>query len=186
MIAFPRIETARLFLREPTEADLAHMPGVLGDPEIYAYTRNIPYPYRDTDAVDALARYRRLAADGEALTLFPECRATGRMIGLVVLIVTDGDREGELGYAIGRDWWGKGYATEAAGGLMDYGFASLGLDRIIAHAMVRNPGSARVLEKLGMRSTGVVEDLCIKDGKRFDAAGFAMPRPAWDAGRGGR
>ena len=181
VLEFPRIETERLVLRGPTEADLPHMPGVFNDPEIYAYTRNIPYPYGEDDAVAALLRYRRLAAAGEALTLFPECRATGEMIGLVVLILTPDEPTAELGYALGRAWWGKGYATEAASAAVGYAFASLGVDEVNAHAMVRNPASSRVLEKVGMRAVGIAEGLCKKDGEVFDAAGFAISRAAWEA-----
>lgn len=181
VIAFPCIETERLVLREPTEADLPHMPGVFNDPEIYAYTRNIPYPYGEADAVAALSRYRRLAAAGEALTLFPECRASGEMIGLVVLILTPGEPVADLGYALGRAWWGKGFATEAAAAAVGYAFASLGVDEVNAHAMVRNPASSRVLEKVGMRAVGIAEGLCKKDGEEFDAAGYAVTRTEWEA-----
>lgn len=180
-LAFPRIETERLVLRGPTETDLPHMPVVFNDPEIYAYTRNIPYPYGEDDAVAALLRYRRLAAAGEALTLFPECRETGEMIGLVVLILTPDEPKAELGYALGRAWWGKGFATEAASAAVGYAFASLGMDEVNAHAMVRNPASSRVLEKVGMRAVGIAEGLCKKDGEVFDAAGFAISRAAWEA-----
>ena len=178
---FPRIESERLVLREPTEADLPHMPGVFGDPEIYAYTRNIPYPYGEADAAAALARYRRLAAAGEALTLFPECRACGEIIGLVVLILSPGKDEAELGYALGRAWWGKGYATEAASAMVGYAFESLAVGEVNAHAMVRNPASSRVLVKVGMRSVGIAEGLCRKDGEVFDAEGFAITRAVWEA-----
>lgn len=178
---FPRIVTERLVLRGPSEADLPAMPGVFQDPEIYAYTRNIPFPYGEAEAVAGLARYRQLAASEEALTLFAECNATSELLGLVVLILSAHKPEAELGYAFGRAWWGKGYATEAAGAMVGYGFASLGLDEVCAHAMVRNPASSRVLQKLGMRSIGVLEKMCKKDGEEFDAEGYVITREEWEA-----
>jgi len=180
-VDLPRLETERLVVRPPRAGDRGAMPGVFNDPEIYAYTRNIPHPYGDTEAREALDRYAALARDGEAVVLFPEERATGSMIGLVVLAIDRGKNEAELGYAIGRAWWGKGYATEASRAMIGFGFGALGLDEINAHAMVRNPASSRVLEKLGMRPVGVIENLCEKDGDRHDAHGFVITRAAWDA-----
>jgi ribosomal-protein-alanine N-acetyltransferase len=180
MLDLPTLETDRLIIRPPADSDIVSMPGVFNDPDIYAYTRNIPYPYTESDAEKCLARYRRLADEGKAITLFPTLRDTGALIGLVVLVLADDEGEAELGYAIGRPWWGRGYATEASRALLDYGFEELALEEINAHAMLRNPASSRVLEKLGMRSTGVMTDACEKDGEKFDAQGFVISRAEWE------
>ncbi len=185
MLTLPTIETSRLRLRPPAESDLPAMPAVFNDPDIYAYTRNIPHPYGDAEARAALERYARLAHEGRGLVLFPEERATGAMVGLVVLAIERDKNEAELGYAIGRAWWGKGYATEASRALLEYGFKALGLDRIHAHAMVRNPASARVLAKLGMKPVGVAPGKCEKDGEHHDAHAFMIDRLAWDGGTAG-
>ena len=179
MLIPPRLETPRLLIRPPAPSDLAAMPGVFNDPDIYAYTRNIPFPYGDAEAGAALERYDRLAREGRALTLFPEERASGAMVGLVVLAIDSENSRAELGYAIGRAWWGRGYATEASRAMLDHGFKALGLAEINAHAMVRNPASSRVLEKLGMRPVGVMPGLCEKDGDHHDAMGFVIRRDEW-------
>ncbi|MEQ8850405.1 MAG: GNAT family N-acetyltransferase [Phycisphaerales bacterium] len=181
----PTLETERLIIRPPAESDVPAMPGVFNDPDIYAHTRNIPYPYGEADARAAFDRYHRLARESRAICLFPEERTTGEIVGLVQLVLADGANEAELGYAIGRAWWGKGYATDASRAMLGYGFGTLGLDAIHAHAMVRNPASSRVLEKLGMRAVGVVEGLCEKDGEHHDAEGFVMVRSAWNGSAGG-
>ncbi len=177
----PRLETERLVLRAPSESDVPAMPGVFHDPDIYAYTRNIPYPYTPDDAVAAIDRYRRLADEGRAMTLFPELIETGEMIGLAVLVVEADRPVAELGYALGRRWWGRGYATEACRAMLAYGFGTLGLDEINAHSMVRNPASARVLEKLGMVSLGEIAKACEKDGLLYDAHGYVMNRAQWES-----
>ncbi len=179
MIAMPRIETDRLVLREPSEADLPVMPGVFHDREIYEYTRNIPYPYTPEDARACLRRYHALARDGAAVTLFAELRERGELIGLVTLALASGRPEAELGYALGRRWWGRGLATEASRAMLGHGFGALGLEEINAHAMLRNPASSRVLAKLGMRSVGVIRNACEKDGRRHDAEGFVITRSEW-------
>ena len=60
---------------------------------------------------------------------------------------------GVLGYWIGKPYWG-GYATEAAAALLDLAFGPLGLHRVEATHLTRNPASGRVMEKLGMRFEG--------------------------------
>ena len=103
------------------------------------------------------------------------------MIGLVVLAMSEDRQSAELGYAIGRPWWGRGYATEASRALLNYGFEFLGLEEINAHAMLRNPASSNVLRKLAMRSVGLITDACEKDGERFDAEGFVISREQWES-----
>lgn len=181
--ASTRVETERLLLRAPGDADLAHMPGIFHDPEVYAYTSNIPYPYGPAEASACLERYRRLSASGEALTLFACLRDPDRPIGLVVLKLSNDRSSAELGYALGRAWWGRGYASEAGAAMLRLAFEMLRVDRVTAHAMTANPASSRVLEKIGMRSLGVVSEACEKDGVRHDAEGFALTRDAWARAR---
>jgi len=63
-------------------------------------------------------------------------------------------RRAELGYWIGVPYWGKGYATEAARSVVNYGFSTLELHRIFASHVPANPASGRVLTKIGMRHEG--------------------------------
>lgn len=80
----------------------------------------------------------------------------GRLIGSCNLGLTEGDRQGEIGYAFARDAWGQGYATEAADALLRRGFGELGLHRVHATCAPENIGSIRVLEKIGMRREGLL------------------------------
>ncbi|MYB49775.1 MAG: GNAT family N-acetyltransferase [Dehalococcoidia bacterium] len=68
-----------------------------------------------------------------------------------------GEYEGEIeiGYALAKDAWGKGLATEAAARILQYGFESLGFERVIASARPENARSIRVMEKMGMHSIGL-------------------------------
>jgi ribosomal-protein-alanine N-acetyltransferase len=67
----------------------------------------------------------------------------------------DGTDEIEVGYAFGKDAWGRGYATEVARALVRWGFETLELERIVAVAYAENAASRRVMDKLGMRFEGV-------------------------------
>ncbi|MDO8837934.1 MAG: GNAT family protein [Parvibaculum sp.] len=80
-----------------------------------------------------------------------------RVIGGVGLKFADWERRtGDLGYALHPDYWGHGYAAEAAQALMEAGFRELGLQRIYATCDQRNKASARVMERLGMRREGAL------------------------------
>lgn len=63
---------------------------------------------------------------------------------------------GELGYWIGKNYWGKGFATEAVNRMIQFGFIELGLNRIWASAISRNRSSIKVLEKSGLRKEGTL------------------------------
>jgi len=175
----PRLESERLVIREPSPTDIPSMPAVFSDPDIYAHTRTIPYPYTEAAAAEAIERFARLSQTGEAQTFFIELKDTAELIGSVGTLNIEGRKQAEFGYAIGRKWWGKGYATEASRALLNYCFNDLGFRELCAHAMTRNPASSRVLQKLGMRSVGVIPGACEKDGVLHDAEGYTITRDQW-------
>jgi RimJ/RimL family protein N-acetyltransferase len=91
----------------------------------------------------------------------------------------DIDREhlqAELGFWIGREWWGHGYATEAATAVIRFGFDTLGLNRICAHHMARNPAAGRVLLHVGMSREGLLRERVKKWGVYEDVAVYAILR----------
>ncbi len=80
-------------------------------------------------------------------------RSSGALIGDAGLYRTPGG-EVELGYTLGAAWWGRGYATEAAGTWLQVAFERLGVDEVVALAEPANVASLHVLTKLGMQRTG--------------------------------
>ena len=81
---------------------------------------------------------------------FAICDTAGP-IGGIGINTERGDTQGsaELGYLVGKPYWGRGIATAAAMAVTVYGFETLGLDRIFARVRISNAASARVLEKVG-------------------------------------
>ena len=73
-------------------------------------------------------------------------------------------------------YWNQGYATEAAGRVVEYGFETLDLHRIQAFVLPTNIGSVRVLEKLGFRREGVLRDYVLKWGEFQDRAIYGLLR----------
>ena len=80
-----------------------------------------------------------------------------------------GFRSAVTGYCLTREAWGHGYATEAAGALLDWAFGALDLNRVQAEADTRNPASRRVLEKLGFVLEGTLREDCVVGGVVSDS-----------------
>ena len=82
-------------------------------------------------------------------------RSSGQLIGNCgIRMASAGAHEADIGYELSPKQWGKGYATEAASAIVDFGFTELHLHRVWAWCVADNLGSARVLEKIGMRPEG--------------------------------
>ena len=169
------IMTARLVLRCARVSDAAAMPAVFNDPDVERFTRSIPYPYGTAEAEEAIARFAAQQAAGEGTVRLITEKEGGGVVGSVGLAAR-GENAAELGYVVGRAWSGRGYATEAAAALLDHGFRVLGLDEIVAHAMIENPASSQVLRKIGMISLGVTCEVCGKRGVPIDVHGFRLDR----------
>lgn len=100
---------------------------------------------------------------------------TGVLIGGARITIRSHTHQvGDIGYVINRGHWGKGYGTEVARLLIQFGFHQLHLHRIYATAHPDNVGSHRVLEKSGMRYEGYIREHLWIDGKRRDSLLFAI------------
>jgi len=107
----------------------------------------------------------------------------GRVIGRVMLDVDRPNLTAALGYGIGRAWWGRGLATEAARAALDYAFLDLGVAKVWARADPRNVASVRILEKLGMQREGLLRSHLLYRGERVDRVYYGVLREEWQATR---
>ena len=98
-------------------------------------------------------------------------------------IDSDRDKRAEVGFALRRDRWGDGLATEAAHLLLAFGFGKLGMHRIAATAHPDNAASLRVLEKVGMTYEGRLRDHLFTRGKWRDSLMWSILEPQWRAQR---
>ena len=169
------IETDRLRLRPFTEDDAPEVARMAGDREIADTTFSIPHPYSEQDARDWIATHAPRFEEGTLVNFAIELRGGG-LVGAIGLALRAAHRTADLGYWIGREHWGEGYATEAARAVTRHGFASLGLRRVFAHHMTRNPASGRVMEKIGMRREGLLRAHIEKWGEPEDVAVWGILR----------
>jgi RimJ/RimL family protein N-acetyltransferase len=147
------IRTERLILRPIVPDDAAAMHVYKSDPDAVRYVPYAPLSLAEVEERIATTWSRtRFTAPGEALCLAVEERATGDLVGdLVLFWRSDTDRAGEVGYIFDARFAGRGYATEAVGALLALGFDGLGLHRIAARIDDRNTASVGVVERLGFR-----------------------------------
>jgi RimJ/RimL family protein N-acetyltransferase len=144
----PRLETARLELREMTPLDAPAMLAVVGDAETMRW---YPRPLTAEDVDEAIARQIERYPSGTGL-LAMVLKETGEVIGDCgpVWQEPDGPPELEIGYHVRRDCWNRGYATEAARAVLDYAFTAKGCDHVISLIRPENLPSRRVAEKNGL------------------------------------
>jgi len=150
------LHTARLVLRSFELSDAPAVQELAARFEIADTTLNIPHPYRDGMAEAWILTHRQLRHAGLILNFAITLRTTGELIGALGLRLETAHNRGELGYWIGVPWWRQGYCTEAAAAALEFGFRELGLNRIHAAHLTRNPASGRVMQKIGMRHEGTL------------------------------
>src|SRR5207248_1671647 len=143
----------RLRLREFNAADADALYAVIGDPKTMLW---YPTPFTRAQADDWITRnLDRYAGEGYGLWAVV-LKTTGEFIGDCGLVKqrlesgAGGEFENEVAYHIGRAWWDRGYATEAARSCMCYGFETLGLPKLISLIRPENQQSRRVAEKNGL------------------------------------
>jgi RimJ/RimL family protein N-acetyltransferase len=151
--ASPVLETPRLTLRAPHARDAAAIARHCADFDIASMTTRIPHPYRRQDADDFLAGVATLDPRREAMFLIET--ATDGPVGMLGFQRGD-DPYPEMGYWIGKPFWGQGFATEAARAALDWARRSWGRRALAAGHFPDNPASGRVLTKCGFLYTGEV------------------------------
>lgn len=153
-MTFPdEFRTLRLKLRCPRLNDAEAVVRLVNTPDIARMVSSMPYPYTRDDAVKWISGKWRADSQGEAYELIIERLEDGAVVGATGAICT-GEGVYEIGYWIGVPYWGMGYATEAAQGVIDILRGHMQAGRVEAGYFTDNPASKRVQEKLGMRYTG--------------------------------
>lgn len=150
----PERTTERLVLRRWQESDLDRLAEIYADPEVMRFIADGSVRSREETAAALEKLERQWEARGFGLFAVVE-RATGELAGWAGLAVPEFLPEVlpavEIGWRLGRRFWGRGFATEAAREVVRFAFGEAGLDRLVSICHPENHASARVMEKLGMR-----------------------------------
>lgn len=177
--------TERLQLRLLSLGDALAVERLAGDWEIAKSTLRIPHPYPPEAALDFILEQEAVFAEGHGVTFAITDAASGEFYGCIGLGYDAPNHRAELGYWLGVPYWGRGYATEAARKVVDFGFDYFRLNRIYSRHFVFNPASGRVLEKIGFQREGYRREAYYKEGLGFlDVVEYALLRRDWERARG--
>lgn len=147
----PVIETRRLMLRAPRPQDVSRIARMANDIDIARMTKRMPHPFTTGHAEDfVLAVASQDPSRANTFVIEHEDHGPVGVIGMF----EDADPVPEAGYWIGRDFWGRGYATEALQGALVWASRHWKRRALLAGHFADNPASGRVLEKAGFLYTG--------------------------------
>lgn len=160
-------------LRPYRLSDIHDLVAAANHPEINTYLRDhFPYPYTMQDAYWWLTEGIKSLASHAAITLDDIC------IGGVSVVYGQAETQlsGEIGYWLGREFWGRGFATRAVSFMTEDVFSSTDLVRIYAQVFSPNLASRHVLQNCGYHQEGVLRNAIIKDGVLMDMHIYARLR----------
>jgi RimJ/RimL family protein N-acetyltransferase len=184
-MATPRLRTARLLLRPFTDADADALFAMHSNEHVLRYWDAPPWTERDR-ADRFIAACRQMAEDGSGARPALERLSDGAFIGWCSLTRWNPTyRSAALGYCLVDTAWGHGYATEAAGAVLQWAFDAVDLNRVQAETDTRNGASARVLEKLDFRREGTLREDCVVNGDVSDSWVYGLLRREWRSSYGG-
>ncbi len=137
---------------------------------------NIPHPYPKGGGKEFITSILKAEKNGKIAIFAITLKENNSLIGLINISGANTNKRAEVGYWIGKPFWGKGYGTEAAQAVIKYGFEVMEHNRIYALAFTDNPGSWRIMEKVGMKHEGVLRQDAMRDERPVDLTCYAIVR----------
>lgn len=169
------LTTERLVLRPVVRDDLPAVLALAGDAAVAEMTCSIPHPLSAEDAEAWLVSCTR-----EDQRAFAIVRAADKVfLGAITLALGKDDQPAQLGYWIGRPYWGQGYATEAVRRLLRFAFGERKLGSVEAAVFPGNDASVRVLVKTGFREVGHAKRLAPARGRERELILFVATRASF-------
>ena len=151
----PRIETNRLVLRPLEPADAEPVAAYLNDVEIARWLVRVPHPFTIEDAADFINQCCTTASLGTATTLGIIMRGHDSAVIRGVVALHSLDTRPEIGFWLGRPFWGNGLMSEAVDATLTWAYASLDVDAIIAGAFQGNIASLTIQARQGFEIVGM-------------------------------
>lgn len=174
------IETKRLILRDFSFDDVPRIARYAGEPAVSRMLALVPCPYTEAHGSAFVGDVLASNALGDGLALaIARRKEPGALIGTISFT-----REGpsaEIGWWLGRPYWGKGFATEAVAAMVAVAFRDPTLTTLVAGAFAENAASLRVQEKLGFVRTGLGERHSAARGARAPHIDTLLTRAAFAA-----
>jgi len=171
-----RIEGKQVNLRKLKKSDAQSIYQNAKDFEIARYT-TVPHPYTLNDASDFIRRTHQKMRKKTDYELGIELKENKKIIGMISLTKINYDnKNAEIGYWLGKKYWGRKIMKEAIRLILNFGFGELKLVRIYARVMHPNIASAKLLEKSGFKYEGRMRKTIFRRGKWFDDLIYSLLR----------
>lgn len=173
------LRSKRLVLRHPCARDAEAITVLANNPEISRWLARMPYPYERADAEGWIAAN---AAPGAGnCTYVITLAETGEVIGACGCEIMEECALPQVGYWIGQDHWGNGYAPEAVQTLIDHVFSTSNIETIGVGCRVANTASRRVIEKCGFQYCGLDMLESRFEGAVVPIFAFRLTRRTWQS-----
>lgn len=173
-----------IILRPFKRSDATDIYHHINDPEVVRWTLHIPHPYLMEHAYNFLRKVRADARKKRGYVFAIVLKETNQVIGGVGVEKIDWEnKNGEQGYWLGKEYWGKGIMTEAMQLIAQFAFEELKLHRVYAHCFEGNIASRRVLEKCDFIHEGTMRQQRFRYDKWHDALIYGILESEWFAKR---
>jgi [ribosomal protein S5]-alanine N-acetyltransferase len=137
----------RLILRPFGLSDAKRVQELAGDKSIYDTTESIPHPYKDGIAEEWISTHPLQLQNQKHISYAICLKNNELLIGDIGLVLEIINFRSEVGYWVGKKYWGQGYATEALATILEFAKDDLKLNKVIARHLTRNPASGKVMQK---------------------------------------
>jgi RimJ/RimL family protein N-acetyltransferase len=161
------ITTKRLVLRLFQQSDAEAVTKLCNNYNIYKNTLYLPYPYSIEDALSWIEHHLDNFKANKSYEFAITDKESRELYGAIALSNNQNFNNGEIAYWIGEEFWGNGYATEAAQAILQFAFNEKQYHKVFARHFNSNPASGRVLQKLGMKQEGILIDH-VRKGNQYE------------------
>ncbi|OLO38939.1 GNAT family N-acetyltransferase [Alkalihalophilus pseudofirmus] len=168
------ITTKRLVLRMFQKHDAIGVTNLCNNYNIFKNTLNLPYPYSLEDALSWIEHHHDHFNANKSYEFAITDKDKGELYGAIALSNNIKFNNGEIAYWIGEEYWGNGYATEAAQAILQFAFDEKQFHKVFARHFNSNPASGRVLQKLGMKKEGILMDHVRKENRYEDLVYYGI------------
>jgi len=168
----------RIYLRNLTIEDAKQIQKICHDKSVHKFTR-VPYPYKIKDAFSFIKRGNSKNNTNEIIFGIIN-KETKELMGTISFVrINKKDNKSEIGYMIGKKFRNKGYVTEAAKLLLEYGFKKFKFNKIYINCAKENEASKKVIKKLGCKKEALLKKDIFVGGKYHDHLINGIFRSDW-------
>ncbi len=152
------IETQRLLLRLFNKTDAEKVTKMCNNYNVYKSTLSLPHPYPIECAISWIDSHEENFDTDKSFAFAITDKVSGELYGCISISNNQTSKNGEIGYWIGEEYWGRGIATEAVQSIIKFAFDIKGYHRVYARHYASNPASGKVMIKAGMEYEGTQKE----------------------------